>query len=76
MSFKDISEEELYSIIKRLAPMYPQDAEKATNILLHEYEFTTQIAYLIMTMVHIQETNKHIFTWPRMDVEYSVFCIN
>jgi hypothetical protein len=76
MHIQDIPEEELHSIMKRLAPMYPQDAEKATNILLQEYEFPTQIAYLIMTMVHIQQTANSVFKWPVMDATYSVFCTN
>ena len=76
MSINNIPEEELNSILKRLIPMYPQDAERATDILLHEYEFPTQLAYLIMTMVHIQQMSKSVFNWPVMDVRNSIFCIN
>jgi len=71
-----LSEEVVQELIKRLIPLYPNEAERATKILLEEYELPINVAYMIMSMVHMAKSRDDILNWPLFDVRMSAFGLN
>ena len=71
-----LSEEVMQALISKLLPLYPHDAERATKILLEEYELPINVAYMIMSLIHLKKSSEDILNWPFFDVTQRAFGLN
>ena len=69
-------QEEMHKLIVRLKEYYPNRAEEASQILLHEYEFPIAIAASIMHLVRMLVEKNNCMEWAKLDAGMQPFYIN
>ena len=69
-------ENDIKAIIERLIPLYPDEVQKATNILIEEYEMPFPLAAMIMTIVRMRVEITLCMTWPEIDARALLFGVN
>ena len=67
---------DIKSIIERLIPLYPDEVQKATTILIEEYEMPIPLAAMIMTIVRMRAEIVLCGTWPELDARTLLFGVN
>ena len=72
----DITQEQIKEIVLKLKGYYPNRAEEASQILLHEYELPLSIASAIMYLVRTLAEKDNFLLWQTFDVRTQPFHIN